>query len=409
MMRFGSILSSCIRQTATSLGGGLAIAAVLVGLAGQAQAGDLVYMESNQASGNSIMAFRRDASGNLTPIAGSPFPTGGTGISPTFALGPFDSDQEIVVNPEKTLLFAVNGGSDTIAVFHIKANGGLVPVNGSPFPSGGSNPVSLGLAGNVLVVVNKDQDPGHPGVALPNYTTFRIHKSGAITPIADSTVTVDLGSSPSQALISPGNSLVFGADFMGGILRSLAISPKGRLIPADAQPLPPSEFGSSGAPPFPLGLDVHPTKPYLYVGFVTISRIGVYHTAANGKLRFVRTVEDSGNGVCWLKVNKAGTRLYASNTGDNSISVYDLADPAEPVEIQHLVLKGPGNGFQIGLDSENKFCFSISQRASATEPVEANALHVLKIGDDGKLTEVASSPTALPFTDGTRPQGVVAP
>jgi 6-phosphogluconolactonase (cycloisomerase 2 family) len=403
MMRFRSASFSYIRQT------GLAIAAVLVGLAGPAQAGDVVYMESNQASGNAIMAFRRDASGKLTPIPGSPFSTGGTGTMPTFALGPFDSDQEIVVNPDKTLLFAVNASSDTIAVFHIKADGGLMPVNGSPFPSGGSNPVSMGLAGNVLVVVNQGQGPGNPGVGLPNYTAFRILKSGAITPIADSTVSVDLGSSPSQALISPHRSLVLGADFLGGVLRSLAISPKGRLTVADAQPLPPSEFGTGGAGPLPLGLDVHPTKPYLYVGFVTINRIGVYHYAANGRLRFVRTVEDTGKAVCWIKVNNAGTHLYASNTGDNSISVYDLADPAEPVEIQNLVLKGSGNAFQIGLDSENKFFFAVSQRAASTQPNEANALHVLTIGADGKLTEVASSPTVFPFTDGTRPQGVVAP
>jgi DNA-binding beta-propeller fold protein YncE len=409
MMRFESAPIFYIRQTSRMVRGGLAIAVALLGLSGPAQAGDVVYVESNQASGNAIMAFRRDASGNVTPIPGSPFSTGGAGTSPSFALGPFDSDQEIVVNPEKTLLFAVNGGSDTIAVFHINADGGLVPVNGSPFPSGGSNPVSVGLAGNVLVVVNQGQEPGQPGVTLPNYTTFRIHKSGAITPIADSTVSVDIGASPSQALISPDHSLVFGADFLGGILRSLAISPKGRLTSADAQALPLSEVGAGGSPALPLGLDVHPTKPYLYVGFVTISRIGVYQYAPNGRLRFLRTVEDSGKGVCWLRVNKAGTRLYASNTGDNSISVYDLTDPAEPVEIQHLVLKGSGNGFQIGLDSENKFCFSISQRASATAPPEANALHVLKIGADGTLTEVASSPTVFPFTDGTRPQGVVAP
>ena len=57
--------------------------------------------------------------GVWTPLAGSPFPTGGLGITFTTALGPFDSDQEIIVNSTHTLLFAVNGGSDTIAVFRI--------------------------------------------------------------------------------------------------------------------------------------------------------------------------------------------------------------------------------------------------------------------------------------------------
>jgi hypothetical protein len=48
-----------------------------------------------------------------------------------------------------------NSGSDTIAVFHIGENGALPPVEGFPFPSGGNDPVSLGLSGNTLFVVNK--------------------------------------------------------------------------------------------------------------------------------------------------------------------------------------------------------------------------------------------------------------
>ena len=52
----------------------------------------------------------------------------------------------------------------------------------------------------------------------------------------------------------------------------------------------------------------------------------------------VRTVKDSGAAPCWAVVNHAGTRLYATNTGDNWIAVYDLTDPLDPVEIQHFVM-----------------------------------------------------------------------
>ena len=137
-------------------------------------AANFVYVESNDPAGNAIFGFARHADGSLAPLPGSPFPTGGLGITPTFALGPFDSDQKVIVNPEHTLLFAVNGGSDSIAVFNIAANGTLTPVAGSPFPSGGSNPVSVGLAETTLCVVNQDQDPDHPGLFLPNYTSFNV-------------------------------------------------------------------------------------------------------------------------------------------------------------------------------------------------------------------------------------------
>jgi hypothetical protein len=165
----------------------------------------LVYVESNISTpgGNSILAFRRDADGRLSPLPGSPFLTGGTGVvDPSLKLGPFDSDQNVIANPEHTLLFAVNSGSNSVAVFHIESDGSLVAVNGSPFPSGGVNPVSVGLAGNILVVVNKNEDPKQDTThSLPNYTSFRVTPEGKLIPVPHSEVPVTAGSSPSQALV----------------------------------------------------------------------------------------------------------------------------------------------------------------------------------------------------------------
>ena len=374
---------------------------------------DVVYVESNDPNGNAILAFQRHPDGSLTSLPGSPFPTGGAGVTPSFNLGPFDSDQEIITNPSHTLLFAVNGGSDTIAVFAIGAEGSLTPVAGSPFPSGGSNPVSLGLAGDVLCVVNKDEDPDHPGQILPNYTSFRVTAGGRLIPIPKSTVYDENGSDPSQALIAPGDRLLFGADFLGGALRSFEITSSGRLQARALLPPPAAEFADTGNPALPLGLAVHPTHPILYVGFVTINRIGIYHYNSAGALRFVRSVPDSGSGVCWLLVNHGATRLYASNTGDPSVSVFDLTEnPSEPIEIQKVNLhvfagSNPG-GFQFALDPTGSFLHVVTQQSSASSTVAANALHVFSVGPEGKLTEVPSSPTLLPVPNLTRPQGVVA-
>ena len=97
----------------------------------------------------------------------------------------------------------MNSGSNSIAVFRITSEGGLEAVEGSPFPSGGSDPVSLGLKGDILVVVNKDQDPAqNDNLVLPNYTTFRVWPNGQLTAVENSTVSVAYGTSPSQALIA---------------------------------------------------------------------------------------------------------------------------------------------------------------------------------------------------------------
>ena len=378
---------------------------------GRPKAQNFVYVESNDPAGNAIFAFaRNNADGSLQPLPGSPFPAGGLGITFTTALGPFDSDQEVIVNSSHTLLFAVNGGSDTIAVFRINPDGSLTPVAGSPFPSGGSNPVSVGLSNdNVLVVVNQDQDPDHPGVFLPNYTSFHVSPQGQLTPIRNSTISLDLGSSPSQALISPDGSLMFGAEFLGGVLRTLRIKANGRLIEADAQPLPPSVFAGTGAPPLPLGLAVHPTQNAALRRFRHDQPDRCLSLQHEGTLDFLRTVPDSGQGPCWALVNRAGTRLYASNTGDSSISVYDISrDPTKPVEIQHVKLRTTGNCFQFALDSTEKFLHVVTQGRALTSPPSSNGMNVLSVASDGTLTEVPSSPTILPVPSMVRPQGVRA-
>jgi 6-phosphogluconolactonase (cycloisomerase 2 family) len=70
-------------------------------------------------------------------------------------------------------------------------------------------------------------------------------------------------------------------------------------------------------------LAVHPSKNLHYVNFTRINRIGVYRYNNKGQLQFLRSVPDSGMAPCRALVNKAGTRRYASNAGNTSISVYD--------------------------------------------------------------------------------------
>jgi 6-phosphogluconolactonase (cycloisomerase 2 family) len=374
------------------------------------KAHNIVYVESDDPNGNAIFAFSRDGNGVLTALPGSPFPAGGLGITPTFNLGPFDSDQEVIVNPQRTLLFAVNGGSDTIAVFSINDDGSLTPVDGSPFPSGGSNPVSVGLTGNILCVVNQDQDPDHPGQSLPNYTTLRVSPKGQLTPIPRAAFSLDLGSSPSQALPSPDGEIVFGCDFLGDTLRSFKLRSDGRLSSRAAQQIP-LGLNPDGAAPLPLGLGVHPTQPLLYVSVVNISQIAVYNYTNSGKLNFLQAVPDTGHGPCWLIINKSATRLYASNTGDPSVGVFDIStDPKTPIQIQNVVLNNTfgGGGFEFALDSTNQWLHVIGQQSSASATVQANALHTFKVAADGTLTEVPSSPTLFPVPNLVRPQGVAA-
>jgi 6-phosphogluconolactonase (cycloisomerase 2 family) len=359
---------------------------------------DFVYVESNKAENNSILIFK-NSGGSLKFVEEQP--THGKGIFDlSLNLGPFDSDQAVITNAEGTLLYAVNSGSNSIAAFHVAKDGRLSALDGSPFSSGGTNPVSVGIARDTLVVVNKAMDPAQPQSDQPSYASFYLNPDGTFVSGPISRVAAPAGSSPSQANISSGKRLVFDAQFLGGHLQSFLLGQDGTLMSEDFQ-----------APPgtaLPLGLWAHPNKPILYVGFVNESRLGVYTFDSAGNLTFVRSVADSGQAICWVRANTAGTRLYTSNTVDNSISVYDSSNPLRPLEIQHLVLSGQGNSFQITLAPQEDYLYVITQRGSSSIPLgEGNTLHVLRVDPvTGKLS--GDKFVSLQVPSGTRPQGVAA-
>jgi hypothetical protein len=183
----------------------------------------MVYTKTNDIA-NAVLAFRRDDRGRLMLLPGAPFSTGGRGvIDPSFKLGPFDTDQNVVIDHDRRLLFAVNSGSNSIAVFHIRPHdGALEPIRGSPFPSGGISPVSIGLRGDQIVIINQDLDPAQniPG-ALPVIVTRHVTEDGRIVKFpADTTISLPVGSAPSQALIANNRPFVFDAQFLGSRLAS---------------------------------------------------------------------------------------------------------------------------------------------------------------------------------------------
>ena len=281
-----------LRRYSACLLSGLATLAAIQAPSSSAAPADVIYLESNSTAGNSVFAYKFDFTASPTLLSRTP--AGGIGVyDPSFALGPFDSDQNLIEDASGTMLFAVNSGSNTVAVFHIEPDGSLVAVNGSPFPSGGSDPVSLGLTNDVLVVVNKDQDPAqNDNLVQPNYTSFHVLPGGVLVPVPQSTVSVAYGSSPSQALMASQGAFVFGADFLGGLLQSFRLDQQGHLNQNLPQALPDSIFAGLTGGHQPLGMRTHPTLPILYVDITPVSEVAVYTYDENGQLSFVRAVSD---------------------------------------------------------------------------------------------------------------------
>jgi 6-phosphogluconolactonase (cycloisomerase 2 family) len=362
---------------------------------------NLVYTVSNntQTNQNSVIALVNDGLGNLSPVTGSPFLTSGTGVGPgNMTDAQWNSDGEVITNAAGTLLFAVNGHTNTIAAFSINADGSLTAVPGSPFPSGGTQPASiaykdnaLGNGNSIMIVANKDSDPLQTQT-VPNYTTFSVSSTGVITPLSQ-TVTLPAGASPAQVIYRRGGTAgFFGVEFLAGTLTSYKLDRFGSMSMTNQLSLP-------GPSPVAVGGVLHPKVKGLYLTLPADHQIGVYGYDSKGKLFPIGTASNLGLAVCWAAINAAGTRLYTSETPSGTVEVYDITDPKKPTMLQYFTVSGSSPLAQpahMHFDVTEKFLYVLDRNG---------VLHVLNVASDGTLTETIT-PYNLGLPAGTVPLGL---
>jgi hypothetical protein len=110
---------------------------------------------------------------------------------------------------------------------------------------------------------------------------------------------------------------------------------------------------------------------------------------------------------CWAKINRDATRLYTANAGSDNITVFDITEAENPRPIQSLKLRTNGNPWNVAFSPDEEFLFVLNPRAlPGINPGEGNALHALRVGDDGTLSEVASSPVDVPVGLNVNPIGI---
>lgn len=92
---------------------GLAVMTIGLGLSGcgggngnNNAASNVVYLESNDPTTNTIIAYSRASDGNVSPLPGSPIDLKGQGLAnPTANVGPPDGDNQIVASSDKKYIF----------------------------------------------------------------------------------------------------------------------------------------------------------------------------------------------------------------------------------------------------------------------------------------------------------------
>ena len=278
-----------------------------------------VYVNDNTAGTNTIGAFDQHADGSLTPAAGSPFAAGGAGTGTVIG-----SQGSIQATADGDWVLAVDAGSNQISVLAVGSGGSLTPAAGSPVSSGGIEPVSIAVHGDLVYVANEGN-----GTSGSNYTGFRLADDGRLTPLAGSTIPLPPTALPGDILFNGTGKNLIGievgtTDPSTFLIDSFMVGADGRLTPAAGSPFPAEAAG-------PFGSAFSPADPHhLYVsnahGGTDNGSVSAFSVNPNAKVKSITgsPFADGETAPCWVEISHDGRYLFTVNTGSTTISRYRI-------------------------------------------------------------------------------------
>ncbi len=353
-----------------------------------------LYTINNDPQHNGIAVFQRNTDGTLTEVAGSPFAAGGKGLTGG------DIDEQGAIRVHGDFVLAVNPGSDSVAVFRKGSHGKLTPVEGSPFPSGGSTPLSLTIHGDLVYVANQAAPFANP-VSVPNLMGFRISREGKLTPIANSKLLFPAGQGPAQVEFSPdGKTVVVTSGFQGedtSRIHSYKVQADGTLKEGPGSPLTPKD--ASGV----VGFSWSPASDRVFVSNFRGSAVTVFDVdqQTGGIKQLGDAYGDNEKAACWTAISPDGKTLYVANFVSNSISAFAIQADGKLSLLATTPRRGPTSPDTKDLDvsRDGKYLYAIGSGAKE--------IAVFKIGERGKLTELPEGQSPMKLTIGQNVTGLV--
>jgi DNA-binding beta-propeller fold protein YncE len=346
-----------------------------------------VYVDDNSAIHNTVAGFARHRDGSLTPLAGSPFATGGAGTGT-----PIGSAGAIQFSADGRYVLAVDPASNDISILRIKADGGLAFVRTES--SHGLTPISIAVHGFLVYVANT-------GAGGSNYTGFW-YLAGRLFPIPGSTVALPDSASPGEVLFSgDGRTLIgtrVGPSAGPSFIDSFRVGFFGQLSPAPDSPIAAQRIG-------PFGSAFRPTNPrQLFVSNAHdgagLGSVSVYHVARDAALTAINgsPFADNQTAPCWVAITPDGRYLFAINTASSTISRYWIAANGALTLLGSTPFNDPSGlrPFDAQVDPSGHDLYVVDAGAVA---VSAFAI------SGGSLTELGSSPVSIP--GGAAPFGLI--
>jgi 6-phosphogluconolactonase (cycloisomerase 2 family) len=278
-----------------------------------------VYLMSNDAIENAILVYDRSATGALT--AAGTVATGGVGTG-----GGLGNQASLVLTQDHRHLYAVNAGSHDVSAFRTGPNG-LEPI-GDPVPSGGEQPISLTVHGDLLYVLNA----GGSG----NVTGFHLDTDGSMSPIPGAIQPLGSDASgPAQILFTPNGRVLVVTEKATNTITTYVVGSNGIAGPPVAHP-------SAGETPFGFNFTQRGdlVVSEAFGGDADASTASSYRVHDDGSLTLVSgAVATTQTAACWIAIPTDGRFAFTTNTGSGTVSrlrissdaTLSLSDPAAGV------------------------------------------------------------------------------
>jgi 6-phosphogluconolactonase (cycloisomerase 2 family) len=308
-----------------------------------------VYVQTNDAEKNEVVAYRRDAGGKLSRLGA--YATGGRGTGkPHLA-----SQSSIVVGGDRLLV--VNAGSDDVSLLAI-AEDGLSLLDRTP--SGGTMPTSVAVHGSRVYVLNAGGEPNVSGFTL---------EESRLAPTGDTRALP--GADPAQIGFTPGGDTLVVTDRATDALLELPV--------AGGDPV---RHPSSGATPYGFDFTGDGTLVVTeaFGGTVGAAAASSY---ADGLQPVSKSVANTRSEVCWAAVTKDGRYVFVTNFGDGTISSYaigadgslELVDP-----VAGSTVLGEKGVRDEALSVDGRFLFALD--------ADARKVFAFAVRDDGRLDPI---------------------
>ena len=261
-----------------------------------------VYVQTNDATDNEVIAFARADDGALAPLGR--YSTGGRGTGkPHLA-----SAGSVVLSDDGRWLLVVNAGSDELSLFAVQPDGLRLADH---VGSGGSKPTSVAISGALVYALNN---------GTPNISGFHL-ADGKLTVLAGSACPLSgADADPAQISFTPSGGALIATERGTNSISSYVLDQRGY-----AQG--PATIKSSGQTPYGFGLtaDGSLIVSEAFGGATGAAATSSYAVSGAGELTMVSgSVGDTRSEVCWVALTKDDRFAYVTNFGDGTVSSHEI-------------------------------------------------------------------------------------